>query len=68
VSEKPKGSKREDARNSLPGDLRPIFDEFVEDYKFATTKRFGQGYVAYMIIADLIRVGWRHVANPLPED
>jgi hypothetical protein len=30
-------------------------------------KRYGQGYVAYIVLADLIRVGWRHTAEPLPE-
>jgi hypothetical protein len=67
MSDPDKGSKREAARNSLPEHLRPAFDELVEDYKFATVKRFGQGYVAYIVLADLIRVGWRHVEMPLPE-
>ena len=39
----------------------------VKDYKFATVRRFGQGYVAYSVLADLIRVGWRHSAGPLAE-
>jgi len=54
--------KHEEARNTLPDDLKPIFGELVEDYKFATVKRYGQGYVAYIVLADLVRVGWRHVA------
>ena len=59
--------KREHARNTLPDDLKPVFDELVEDYKFATIKQFGRGYAAYMVLADLIRVGWRHTAAPLPD-
>jgi len=68
VNESPKSSKREEARNSLPEDLRPIFDELVEDYQFATRKRFGQGFVAYTILAELVRVGWRHAAEPLSDE
>jgi hypothetical protein len=59
--------KHEEARNTLPDELKPVFDEMVEDYKFATAKRYGTGYVAYIVLADLIRVGWRHVAAPLSE-
>ena len=55
-------------RASLPDELKPVFDELVEDYKFATTKRYRQGYVAYIVLADLVRVGWRHTAKPLPDD
>jgi hypothetical protein len=50
--------KRANARNTLPDDLKPVFDELVEDYKFATINRFGRGYAAYMVLADLVRVGW----------
>jgi hypothetical protein len=39
--------KEEEARNSLPDDLRPIFDDFVADYKFHGTKRHGKPYVSY---------------------
>jgi len=59
--------KQLEARNGLPETLRPIFDELVEDYRFATFKRYGRGYIAYQALADLVRVGWRHAADPLPE-
>jgi len=68
VNDSAKSSKRDEARISLSDELKPIFDELVEDYKFATTTRFGQGYVAYIVLADLIRVGWRHSAQPLTEN
>lgn len=68
MSEPKRTDKHEEARNSLPDDLKPAFDEIVEDYKFATVKRYGNGYVAYIVLADLIRVGWRHTADPLSED
>jgi len=66
--ERPKRSeKHEEARRSLPDQLKSIFDELVEDYKFSTATRYGQGYVAYIVLADLVRVGWRHTAEPLQE-
>lgn len=59
--------KHEEARNSLPEDLKPAFDEIVEDYKFAAFQRHGAAYVSYHVLADIIRIGWRHSAEPLPE-
>jgi hypothetical protein len=60
-----RSDKHEEARNSLPDDLKAVFDELVEDYKFATLQRYGTGYVAYVVLADLVRVGWRHIADPV---
>ena len=68
MNDNPRSQKHEEARNTLPDDLKPIFDELVEDYKFATIKRYGTGYVAYIVLADLVRVGWRHVADPLSNE
>jgi hypothetical protein len=67
MTEGKRSQKHEEARNTLPDELRAVFDEIVEDYKFATAKRYGSGYVAYIVLADLIRVGWRHVADPLAD-
>ena len=68
MDEKPaRTEKHEEARNTLPEELRPVFDELVEHYKFATTRRYRQGYVAYQAIADLVRLGWRLTADPLPD-
>lgn len=39
--------KHEQARNSLPDELKPIFDDFVADYKFAAIKHQGAPYVSY---------------------
>ena len=54
-----RSEKHEEARNSLPDDLKPAFDSLVEDYKFAATVRHGRGYVSYIVLADLVRAGWR---------
>ena len=68
MGEQTRSEKHEQARASLPDELKPIFDELVEDYRFATVIRYGQGYVAYIVLADLVRVGWRHAAEPLPDN
>ncbi len=48
-----------EARNSLPEELRPIYDLLVEEYSFYALKHYGRGWVAYMVIAELVRSGWR---------
>ena len=57
--------KELEARNNLPEDLKPIFDEFVSDYKFAATMRHGRPYISYIVLADMIRAGWRLSAKPI---
>jgi hypothetical protein len=56
--------KHEEAHNSLPDELKPIFDDFVADYKFHATKRHGAPYVSYIVLADMVRAGWRLAAEP----
>lgn len=65
---KPLSPKHQEARNSLPEALRPVFDEFVSDYKFAATMRCGRPYISYMVLADMIRAGWRREENTSPEN
>jgi hypothetical protein len=33
----------------------------VEEYKFHALKRYGRAWVAYDVIADLVRAGWRSI-------
>ena len=66
--EKNRSEKHELARNSLPDALVPVFDEFVEDYKFAATRHHGSPFVSYIVLAEMVRLGWRHGADPLPEE
>jgi hypothetical protein len=62
---KQKQSERElEARNSLPDELKPIFDEFVANYRFAATSRHGS-YISYLVLADMVRAGWRCSAKPI---
>lgn len=64
MSEKP-SEKQIEARNSLPDELKPIFDEFVSDYKYVATMRHGRPYISYIVLADMTRAGWRLSAEPV---
>jgi hypothetical protein len=64
MAEKP-SEKQIEARDSLPGELKPIFDDFVADYKYAATMRHGRPYISYIVLADMIRAGWRLGAKPV---
>jgi len=54
-----KGEKYLSAKESLPKNFHSIYDQLVEEYIFHTEKRYGRGYVAYNILADLVKDGWR---------
>jgi len=54
-----KSEKYLSAKNSLSTNLQPIHKQIVEEYMFHTYKRYGRGYVAYDVLADLVRDGWR---------
>ncbi len=56
--------KHELARNSLPEDSVPVFDDLVADYRFAATKHHGSPFVSYVVLADLVRAGWRLTEEP----
>jgi len=64
MAEKP-SEKQIEARDSLPDELKPIFDEFVADYKYAATMRHGRPYISYIVLADMIRAGWCLSAKPV---
>jgi len=57
--------KQIEACDSLPNELKPIFDDFVADYKYAATIRHGRPYISYIVLADMIRVGCRCSENHL---
>ena len=54
-----KSEKYFSAKESLPKNLHSIYDQLVEEYIFHTEKRYGRGYVAYIVLADLVRDGWK---------
>ncbi|MHC4111561.1 MAG: hypothetical protein ACYSWZ_06350 [Planctomycetota bacterium] len=64
MTEKP-SEKQIEARDSLPDELKPIFDDFVSDYKYAATMRHGRPYISYIVLADIVRAGWRLSAKPV---
>ena len=59
--------KSQEAENRLPEELRPIYRKLVEQYAFLTKVRYGRGYVAYEVIADLVLAGWRASAEAHPD-
>lgn len=64
MEQKP-SEKELQARNSLPDELKPVFDEFVSGYKYAATMRHGQPYISYIVLADMVKAGWRLSAEPM---
>ena len=52
-----------EARESLPEELRSIYDRLVEEYSFHTEVSYGRGYVAYRVLAALVQEGWRPPAD-----
>ena len=56
-----KGAKKEAARQSLPEELRPVFDDLVVDYQGAAMNHHRMPFVSYVVLADLVRDGWRRV-------
>lgn len=66
MTDEPKRSEKyELARNSLPDELVSIFDKFVEDYKFAGTIHHGSPFVSYIILAEMVKAGWRPSGEPI---
>jgi hypothetical protein len=61
--EEKRSEKHEQARNSLPEELRSVFHDFVADYKFAATKHHGAPFVSYIVLAEMVRAGWRLTAD-----
>jgi len=51
-----------DFEASLEAELRPIFRQFINDYKTAAHQHvpgFSGGVPAFKIVAELVRLGWR---------
>jgi hypothetical protein len=58
--------KYKEAEEALPEELRPFYRQLVQEYEFLTVSHYGRGYVAYKVIADLVRAGWRPSGDPIP--
>jgi hypothetical protein len=55
----PNSPKFHEAREGLPEELRGVYDQMVADYSWCTAAKYGRGYVAYAVLADMVRMGWR---------
>lgn len=66
MSEEVKRSvKHEKARNSLPEELKPVFDELVGYYMCAATIHHRSPFVSHIILAEMVRAGWRQTGEPI---
>lgn len=60
ASEAPQVSeKHASVRNALPDDQKPVFDALVAEYKFLASIHHKSPFVSYLVLADLVRNGWR---------
>lgn len=58
-----RSAKYEEARSQLPDHLRAEFDKLVEEYKGVALLRHGAPFVSYVVLADLIQMGWRKIED-----
>ena len=66
MSEPPtRSEKHELARSSLPEALVAVFDALVEDYRFAASVHHGSPFVSYVVLAEIVRAGWRPTDKPI---
>lgn len=65
MNEVKRTDKHEAARMNLPEELRPVFDQLVEDYRFAATVHHGSPFVSYVALAEIVQAGWRLAAEPI---
>ena len=56
--------KCKEAEEKLPSDLIPIYHKMVEEYEYITHLKYGRGYVAYEVLADMVLAGWRPSGEP----
>jgi len=63
----PLTAKHQEAIDSLPEDLRSVFDEFVTQYKYSASMRHGSPFVSYIVLSDMVKAGWRCSAEPCEE-
>lgn len=63
----PKKSAKEEALDSLPQELHPVYFQLINEYQYHCVKLHGRALVSYKILADLIRDGWRPTHEPYAE-
>ena len=66
MTESPKKSEKwEQARDTLPEELKPVFDNLVLHYKALALKHHKGAWVSYVVLADLVREVWRPTESPV---
>jgi hypothetical protein len=60
-----RSEKYELAKAGLPHELQQVFERFVEDYNFAGVIHHGSPFVSYIILAEMVRAGWRCTGSPI---
>lgn len=55
-----------EAEAKLPQELRAVYRQMVEQYEFLTHIKYGRGYVAYGVLAEMVLAGWRPSADMDP--
>ena len=58
--------KYKEAESKLPQELRAVYRQMVEQYEFLTHVKYGRGYVAYDVLAEMVLAGWRPSADMDP--
>ena len=54
-----KSEKYLKARDKLPKELQEIFKQMVDEYSFHALQIYGRNWVAYEVIAEMAKAGWR---------
>jgi len=55
-------SQRDRVRAELEPELRPVFDQLADEYKFQCLKFYGRQFVSYQILGALVKEGgWRPI-------
>jgi len=57
-----------EAINTLPKSLHPVFKDMVDDYRYTATLRYNKPFVSYIVLADMVKAGWRRSAEELSEE
>ncbi len=50
--------KYREAEDRVPEHLKPVLQRLTQEYEYHTAVRYGKGYVAYQVLADLVLAGW----------
>ena len=61
------GPSGQEARASLPEELRPVFDQLVKEYRFQVLVVHNSRMYAPKVLAELVRVGWRPSAEEVTD-